>query len=70
MNNYVKIARLSHVVSRTEKLQCLKGEAAIYEARLLSVSRQVIAHMWHEDPTGGLRGIRTHNLSTLACLEM
>ena len=39
----------------TEKLQCLKGEAAIRGARLLSVSRQVGAHLWHEGPAGGLQ---------------
>ena len=40
---------------RTEKLQCLKGEAAICGARLLSVSRQVGAHLWHKGPVGGLQ---------------
>ena len=40
---------------RTEKLQCLKGEAAICGARLLSVSRQVGAHWWHEGPAKGLQ---------------
>ena len=49
---------------------CLKGEAAICGARLLSVFRQVRAHLWHEGPAGGLSGIRTHNLLTLACLEV
>ena len=49
---------------------CLKGEAAICDARLLSVFRQVRAHLWHEGPAGGLSGIRTHNLITLACLEV
>ena len=39
-------------------------------ARLLSVSRQVGAHLWHEDPARGLSGIRTHNLLTLTCLEV
>ena len=39
----------------TEKLQCLKGEAAIYGVRLLSVSRQVGAHLWHEGPAAGLQ---------------
>ena len=39
---------------RTEKLQCLRGEAAICSARLLSVSRHVGAHLWREGPVGGL----------------
>ena len=45
-------------------------EAATYIARLLSVSRQVGAHLWPEGPVGGLSGIRTHDLLTLACLEV
>ena len=40
---------------RTEKLQCLKGEAAICGTRLLLVSRQVRAHLWHEVPARGLQ---------------
>ena len=56
-------------------LMCLRtgksqGEAAICGARLLSVSRQVGAHLWHECPAGGLSGILTHNLSTLSCHEV
>ena len=39
-------------------------------ARLLSVFRQVGAHLWHEGPAGGLSGFRTYNLLTLACLEV
>ena len=39
------------------EITCLKGNAAIYGARLLSVSRQVEAHLWHEGPAGGLSGI-------------
>ena len=39
----------------TEKLQCRTGEAAIGGARLLSVSRQVGAHPWHEGPAGRLQ---------------
>ena len=39
---------------RTDILQCLEGEAAICGTRLLSVSTQVGAHLWHEGPTGGL----------------
>ena len=39
---------------RTEKSQCLEDEVDICNAKLLSVSRQVGAHLWHEDPTGGL----------------
>ena len=50
--------------------QRLEGEVAICSARLLSVSRQVGAHLWHEGPAGGLIGIESHNLSTLACLEV
>ena len=38
----------------------IKYLKAIYGARLLSVSRQVGAHLQHEGPAGGLRGIRTH----------
>ena len=34
---------------------CLKGETAICGTRLLSVSRQVGAHLWHEGPAGGLQ---------------
>ena len=65
----VKITMLSHVLVHQE-IMCLKGEAAICGARLLSVFRQVGAHPWHEGPAGGLSGIRTHNLLTLACLEV
>ena len=39
-------------------------------ARLLSVFRQVGADLRHEGPAGGLSAIRTHNLLTLACLEV
>ena len=39
----------------TDTSQCLKGEAAICGARLLSVSWQVEAHLWHESPVGGLQ---------------
>ena len=53
----------------TEKLQCLRNEAAICGARLLSVSRQVRAHLWHEGPAGH-SGIQTYNLLTLARLEV
>ena len=35
-----------------------------------AVFRQVGAHLWHEGSAGGLSGIRTHNLLTLACLEV
>ena len=35
----------------------LKGKAAICGARLLSVSRQIEAHLWHKGPAGGLSGI-------------
>ena len=48
----------------------LNGKVAMYGARLLSVSRQVGAHLWHEGPAGALGGIQTHNFSTLACLEV
>ena len=44
----------------------MRRQAAICGARLLSVPRQVGAHLWHEGPAGGLSGIRTHNLLTLA----
>ena len=49
---------------------CLKGEAAICGARLLSGFRQGGAHLWHEGPAGGLGGIRNYNLLTLARLEV
>ena len=52
------------------EMTCLKGKAAIYSARLLSVSRQVRAHLWHKGPAGGLSRIRTHKRSTVACLEV
>ena len=32
-----------------------KGEAVIYGAIWLLVSRQVRAHLWHEGPAGGLK---------------
>ena len=35
---------------RTEKLQCLESEAVMYGTRLLSVSRQIGAHLWREVP--------------------
>ena len=38
-----------------QEITCLKGEAAIWGARLLSVSRQVGARLWHEGPAGGLQ---------------
>ena len=50
----VKILRWSHV---HQEIMCLKGKAAIYSARLLSVSRQIEAHPWHEGPAGALSGI-------------
>ena len=31
---------------------------------------QVGAYLWHKGPAGGLSGLRSHNLSTLACLEV
>ena len=31
------------------------SKAAICDARLLSISRQVGAHLWHEGPAGGLQ---------------
>ena len=34
------------------------------------MQRQVGAHLWHEGPAGGISRIRTHNLLTLACLEV
>ena len=37
------------------EITCLKGKATTYGARLLSVSRQVGAHLWREDPAGGLQ---------------
>ena len=48
----------------------LKGEAAICGARLLSIFRQVGAHLWHKGPAGELRGIQTREFLTLACLEV
>ena len=32
-----------------------QAKAAVCGARLLSVSRQVGAHLWHEGPAGGLQ---------------
>ena len=69
VQSYVKIARLSRVLAHWE-ITCLKGEAAICGARLLLVSRQVRAHLWHEGPAGGLSWIQTHNPSILVCLEV
>ena len=51
-------------------LTCLRARPPIYGARLFSVSRQVGAHLWYEGPAEELSGIWTHNLSTLACLEV
>ena len=39
------------------KIKCLKGKAAICSATLLSVSRQVSAHMLYEGPAGGISRI-------------
>ena len=61
--------RLLQVLAHWE-ITCLKGEAAIYSSRLLSLSSHVGAHLWHEGLAGGLSGIRTRNLSTLVCLEV
>ena len=49
----VKITRLSHTLVQWE-IKRAKREAAICGARLLSVSRQVGGHLWHEGPAGGL----------------
>ena len=48
---------------RTEKWHALRARLPYAAARLLSVYRQVGAHL-------GPSGIWTHNLSKLACLEM
>ena len=64
-----KMASLSPCL-RTKKQSTLRARLPYMAARLLSVSRQVGAHLWHEGPAGGLRGIRTHNLLSLACLEV
>ena len=48
----------------------IRGVAARYGARFLSVSRQVRAHLWHVSPVRGFSGILTQNFSTLACLEV
>ena len=53
-----------------EETMSFEGKAAICGTMLLSVSRQVGAHLWHEGPAGGLSGIQTDNLLTLACLEV
>ena len=51
-------------------MQYLKGKAAVWGARLLSVSRQVGANMWYESLAGGLSGTLTHDLLTLSNLKV
>ena len=62
-SNHESVSMLPHW-----EIKCLNGKAAICGTRLLSVSKQVGAHLWRKGPAGGLSGIWIHNLQALLWL--